>query len=196
MVSTASGQSSLTLHWWMPLVRGLIAIVFGIVLFAFPISAVAALVILFGAYAFVDGVLVIVQAFRFAHPDTGRWWWLLAQGIAGILIGVGVCLLPFAETIPLAFAVMAFVGICSGIFVVPLDALLQREGEAGVGAGSAIAIQNMFENLSMLALVSGYSAMVFLKTPVNDIAVAVGLFIALSMTTLTLTSRPSVKTAR
>jgi hypothetical protein len=38
--------------------------------------------------------------------------------------------------------------------------------------------------------------MVFLKTPVNDIAVAVGLFIALSMTTLTLTSRPSVKTAR
>jgi hypothetical protein len=56
------------------------------------------------------------------------------------------------------------------IFVVPLDALLQREGEGGVGAGSAIAIQNMFENLSMLALVSGYSAMVFLKTPVNDIA--------------------------
>jgi LPLT family lysophospholipid transporter-like MFS transporter len=115
---------------------------------------------------------------------------------AGILIGVGVCLLPLAETRPLAFAVMAFVGTCSGFFVVPLDALLQREGEAGVGAGSAIAIQNMFENLSMLVLVSGYSAVVFLKTPVNDIAVGVGLFIALSMTILTLTSRQSVKTPR
>jgi LPLT family lysophospholipid transporter-like MFS transporter len=115
---------------------------------------------------------------------------------AGILIGVGVCLLPLAKTLPLAFAIMAFVGICSGFFVVPLDALLQKEGDGGVGAGSAIAIQNLFENLSMLALVSGYTAAVFLKTPVNDIAIGVGLFITLSMTTLTLTGRQSVKTAR
>ena len=91
---------------------------------------------------------------------------------------------------------MTLVGICSGFFVVPLDALLQREGESGVGAASAIAIQNMFENLSMLALVGGYTAAVFLKTPVNDIAIGVGVFIALSMTALTLTGRHSLKTAR
>jgi LPLT family lysophospholipid transporter-like MFS transporter len=115
---------------------------------------------------------------------------------AGILIGVGVCLVPLAKTLPLAFAVMAFVGICSGFFVVPLDALLQREGEGDVGAGSAIAIQNLFENLSMLAFVSCYTVAVFLKTPVNDIAIGVGVFIMLSMTTLTLTNRQSVKTAR
>ena len=115
---------------------------------------------------------------------------------AGILIGVGVCLLPLAKTLPLAFAVMAFVGICSGFFVVPLDALLQREGNGGVGAGSAIAIQNLFENLSMLALVCAYTATVFLKAPVNDIAIGVGVFITLSMATLTLTGRQSVKTAR
>jgi len=106
---------------------------------------------------------------------------------AGILIGVGVCLLPLVSTLPLAFAVMAFVGMCSGFFVVPLDALLQREGGGSVGAGSAIAIQNMFENLSMLALVGGYSAAVFFKAPANDIAIGVGAFIALSMATLTLT---------
>jgi LPLT family lysophospholipid transporter-like MFS transporter len=115
---------------------------------------------------------------------------------AGILIGVGVCLLPLATTRPLAFSVMAFVGICSGFFVVPLDALLQREGEGSVGAGSAIAIQNMFENLSMLALVSGYTAVVFFKVPVNDIAVGVGAFIALSMATLTLARRKSKKAPR
>ena len=116
---------------------------------------------------------------------------------AGILIGVGVCLVPLAKTQPLAFAVMAFVGICSGFFVVPLDALLQREGEGDVGrGGSAIAIQNMFENLSMLAFVSGYTVAVFLKTPVNDIAIGVGVLLTLSMTTLTLTSRQSLKTAR
>jgi LPLT family lysophospholipid transporter-like MFS transporter len=115
---------------------------------------------------------------------------------AGILIGFGVCLLPLVTTRPLAFAVMAFVGMCSGFFVVPLDALLQREGGGGVGAGSAIAIQNMFENLSMLALVSGYSAAVFLKAPVNGVAVGVGAFIALSMATLTLTRPKSAKSSR
>jgi MFS transporter, LPLT family, lysophospholipid transporter len=115
---------------------------------------------------------------------------------AGILIGVGVCLLPLANTLPLAFLVMAFVGVCSGFFVVPLDALLQREGQGGVGAGSAIAIQNLFENLSMLALVCAYAVAVFLKTPVNDVAIGVGVFISLSMTILTLTSRQSAKTVR
>jgi LPLT family lysophospholipid transporter-like MFS transporter len=115
---------------------------------------------------------------------------------AGILIGFGVCLLPLVSTQPFAFVVMAFVGICSGFFVVPLDALLQREGNGGVGAGAAIAIQNMFENLSMLALVSGYSAAVFLETPVNGIAIGVGAFIALSMTALTLTRLKSAKASR
>jgi MFS transporter, LPLT family, lysophospholipid transporter len=112
---------------------------------------------------------------------------------AGILIGFGVCLLPLVTTQPLAFAVMAFVGICSGFFVVPLDALLQKQGNGGVGAGAAIAIQNMFENLSMLAMVSGYSAAVFLNTPVNAIAIGVGAFIALSMAALTLTHLKSAK---
>jgi MFS transporter, LPLT family, lysophospholipid transporter len=115
---------------------------------------------------------------------------------SGILIGFGVCLLPLVTTQPLAFAVMAFVGICSGFFVVPLDALLQKEGNGGVGAGAAIAIQNMFENLSMLAMVSGYSAAVFLKTPVNVIAIGVGAFIALSMAALTLTHLKAAKAAR
>jgi LPLT family lysophospholipid transporter-like MFS transporter len=115
---------------------------------------------------------------------------------AGILIGVGVSLVPLAKTLPLAFGVMAFVGICSGFFVVPLDALLQKEGERDVGAGSAIAIQNLFENLSMLTFVSGYAVAVFLKTPVNDITIGVGLLLTLSMTTLTLTRRQSMRTTR
>jgi LPLT family lysophospholipid transporter-like MFS transporter len=108
-----------------------------------------------------------------------------------MLIGIGVCLLPFAKTLPLAFVLMVFVGTCSGFFVVPLDALLQRQGEDGVGVGSAIAIQNFFENLSMLALVAGYTAASFMSVSVNDIAVGFGLFIALSMGALNLMRRSS-----
>jgi MFS transporter, LPLT family, lysophospholipid transporter len=112
---------------------------------------------------------------------------------AGILIGVGVCLLPLAKTLPLAFALMAFVGTCSGFFVVPLDALLQRQRLDGVGVGSAIAIQNFFENLSMLALVSSYTAATFINVPVNDTAFGLGLFIALTMGALTLARRKPAK---
>jgi MFS transporter, LPLT family, lysophospholipid transporter len=108
---------------------------------------------------------------------------------AGMLIGIGVCLLPFAKTPPLAFVLMAFVGTCSGFFVVPLDALLQRQGDDGAGVGSAIAIQNFFENLSMLALVAGYTAASYMSVSVNDIAVGFGLFIALSMGALNLMRR-------
>jgi LPLT family lysophospholipid transporter-like MFS transporter len=114
---------------------------------------------------------------------------------AGILIGVGVCLLPLITTLPLAFAAMAFVGTCSGFFVVPLDALLQRQGEDGIGVGPAIAIQNFFENFGMLALVSGYTAASFIGVPVNNVAVGVGLFIVVSMGALTLTRPKSTKAA-
>jgi LPLT family lysophospholipid transporter-like MFS transporter len=106
-----------------------------------------------------------------------------------VLIGVGVCLLPFVKNLPLAIATMVFVGTCSGFFVVPLDALLQRQGEEGVGVGSAIAIQNFFENLSMLSLVAGYTAASFLNVSVNGIAVGIGLFTALAMGALTLMRR-------
>jgi LPLT family lysophospholipid transporter-like MFS transporter len=105
---------------------------------------------------------------------------------AGVLIGVGVCLLSLVKTLPLAYVLMASVGICSGFFVVPLDALLQKQGDDAVGVGSAIAIQNFFENFSMLALVSGYSVVSFLRVPVNDIAIGFGLILALSMGALNL----------
>jgi MFS transporter, LPLT family, lysophospholipid transporter len=111
---------------------------------------------------------------------------------AGVLIGVGVCLLPLAGSLPLAYALMAFVGLCSGFFVVPLDALLQKQGKDTVGAGSAIAIQNFFENFSMLALVSGYTSAMYFKIPVNLIAVGFGLLLALSMAALTVTQRTKV----
>ena len=115
---------------------------------------------------------------------------------AGILIGVGVCLLPFAKTLAPAFVMMSFVGVCSGFFIVPLDALLQRQGEDGIGVGSAIAIQNFFENLSMLALVSGYTAVTFLRVPVNDIAVGLGLFLVVSMGLLTFANRRTTQGVR
>jgi len=106
---------------------------------------------------------------------------------AGILLGVGVCLLPLVKGLPSAFVLMAFVGICSGFLVVPLDAVLQKRGNERGGVGSAIAIQNLFENLCMLLFMSAYAGVTGAGVPVNVIALGFGLWIALSMATLTLT---------
>jgi LPLT family lysophospholipid transporter-like MFS transporter len=52
---------------------------------------------------------------------------------------------------------MAGIGLCGGLFVVPLNALLQERGHDSVGAGSALAVQNFSENLVMLLFVGAYS---------------------------------------
>jgi uncharacterized membrane protein HdeD (DUF308 family) len=113
-------------HWWAPLLRGLLSIVFGFVLFALPLSAVFTLVILFGAFAFADGVLAIVQALRFAHPNRGRWWVTILQGAAGILIGVITFFYPgiTAQTLGLLIAVWAIV---TGVFEIATAIRLRRD---------------------------------------------------------------------
>ena len=107
---------------------------------------------------------------------------------AGILLGIGISLLPLIKTLPTAFVLMAFVGACSGFLVVPLDALLQERGRKRGGVGGAIAIQNLFENLCMLVLMSAYVGVNYARVPINVVALCFGLLVALSMTALTAAS--------
>jgi LPLT family lysophospholipid transporter-like MFS transporter len=114
----------------------------------------------------------------------------------GILLGVGVCLLPLVRTLAAAYVLMAFVGACSGFLLVPLDALLQQRGNEQGGVGAAIAIQNLFENLCMLALMSAYTAMTYARVPINDIALSIGLLVAVSMTALAASQMRRLAAAR
>jgi uncharacterized membrane protein HdeD (DUF308 family) len=73
-------------HWWVPVLRGVAAIIFGIIAFAYPGLTLAVLVILFGAWVLVDGVFRVIGAIghRASDPD---WGWQLVIGILGIIIG-------------------------------------------------------------------------------------------------------------
>jgi uncharacterized membrane protein HdeD (DUF308 family) len=113
-------------HWWVPLVRGIISIAFGIVLFAYPISAVGVFVLFFGAFAFVDGVLAIVQALRFAHPSSGRWWLQLLSGVAGIIIGVVTVVYPGITALTLALFIAAW-AIVTGVFEIGAGFRLRKD---------------------------------------------------------------------
>ena len=72
-------------NWWALLIRGIAAVIFGILAFMWP--GVTAIVIgyFFGAYAFVDGVFAIVSAIRAAQAHE-RWWPFILEGIVGLAI--------------------------------------------------------------------------------------------------------------
>ena len=100
---------------------------------------------------------------------------------AGVLIGVAVCLLAGATTLPFAFAIMALIGACGGFFIVPLNALLQERGVETVGAGTAIGIQNLAENALMLLMIGGYMAAVHTGAPVRATAIVFGAGLSLAI---------------
>ena len=79
--------------WWWVLIRGVIAVVFGVITLASPVSAILALAVVFGAYALVDGVFAAVHAVR-VRRSFPKWGWLLVQGIVSVLAGLAALILP------------------------------------------------------------------------------------------------------
>lgn len=74
-------------HWWAVGLRGLVAIIFGILALVVPNITLIVLIAFFGAYALVDGLIAIYLAFR-GREINRNWGWLLVEGIVGVLIGL------------------------------------------------------------------------------------------------------------
>jgi len=73
-------------HWWVPVIRGIAAIVFGVIAFAYPGLTVAMLVLFFGAWVLVDGIFRVIGAIGHRASDK-EWGFDLIIGIVGIIIG-------------------------------------------------------------------------------------------------------------
>ena len=103
---------------------------------------------------------------------------------AGVLIGAGVCILAGTTHVPAAFVVMTLVGACGGYLIVPLNALLQESGHRSVGAGHAIAVQNLAENGAMLLMIGLYTLAVRAGMPIVHIAALFGVGLSLAIAAL------------
>jgi MFS transporter, LPLT family, lysophospholipid transporter len=108
---------------------------------------------------------------------------------AGIALGLLVCAMAWTHQLGVALVVMVLLGACGGYFVVPLNALLQERGHASVGAGHAIAVQNLAENGAMLLMIGAYSLSVRAHAPVAAIAAGLGLVLAAAISALLLLRR-------
>ena len=84
---------SLAEHWWAVALRGLFAIAFGVLTLALPTITLTALIIMFGAYALVEGTFNLVAAIRGRQDERPRWA-LLLEGIVSLAAGVVTLALP------------------------------------------------------------------------------------------------------
>lgn len=104
----------ITNNWWLYGVRGLVAVIFGILAFTQPVQALAALVLVFGAYAFVDGTFAIFAGIA-SHRYFERWWAVLLEGVTGVIIGLLTFFWPSITALVLLYIIAAWAFI-TGIF--------------------------------------------------------------------------------
>jgi uncharacterized membrane protein HdeD (DUF308 family) len=116
---------TLSRSWWMLLLRGLVAIAFGVLTFARPGITLASLVLVFGAFALADGVLGVWTALTHRHDGENRWL-LLLGGLAGIGVGVLTLFEPGITAVALLFYI-AIWAITTGVLEIVAAIRLRHE---------------------------------------------------------------------
>ena len=111
--------------WWLVLLRGIAAIVFGVLAFVWPGLTLLTLVLFYGAYALVDGIIALIAAFSGGAKPVPTWW-LVVGGVAGIVAGIATFVWPGIT----AFVLIVFIGawsIVHGIFEIVGAIKLRKE---------------------------------------------------------------------
>ena len=119
---------TLSRRWWAVALRGVAAILFGVLALVWPGITVFALVMVFGAYALVDGAFTLVAAFgdRDGGRTRGSRAWLFARGIAGILTGIIAAVWPGITALALLWLI-AFWAMVAGVFDIVAAFQLRKE---------------------------------------------------------------------
>jgi uncharacterized membrane protein HdeD (DUF308 family) len=163
--SGAAILHGLAKNWWLLLLRGIASIVFGVLAFAWPGLTVITLVIVYGAYALVDGLFSLYAAISGSNGATPRWW-LAVVGVAGVLAG----LISFAMPGLVAVWFLLLIGvwaIVSGIFEIIGALRLRKEidnewwlvlhGAISLVFGLLLLTQPLSAALAMIWVISAYA---------------------------------------
>ena len=114
----------ITSHWWVYLLRGILALAAGLLALVYPGAAILAVTLIFGAYAFIDGILAVTAAVRMNHADH-NWIWLLVEGVLGIAVGIYVVIFPGAAALVLALLLGAW-ALVTGVLAIGSAVALRR----------------------------------------------------------------------
>jgi uncharacterized membrane protein HdeD (DUF308 family) len=107
-------NASLAQRWWTIALRGVIAVLFGLIALAAPGAALLSLALLFGVYLLVEGVVGLVAALR--AGGHGRWGGLLTEAVVNIVVGLIALAMPAAAVVAFVL-LMAVWGLISGVLM-------------------------------------------------------------------------------
>ncbi len=125
-------------HWWVWAIRGVLAILFGLLTFAVPGMTFTLLVILFGIWAIVDGITHLSLAFRSAAEHKGLH---ATEGVIGLAAGLVAFFFPLTTGIVLLYIVAAWAvlaGITRILLALHLHESASREWMVGLSGGVAL----------------------------------------------------------
>ncbi|GJD47614.1 hypothetical protein OPKNFCMD_0322 [Methylobacterium crusticola] len=157
-------------NWWLIALRGVFAILFGIVALIAPIATLLTLVIFFSAYMLVDGIAEIVAAVRAAERHE-RWGYLLAAGLLNIVVGVLAFLLPGSALLAFVYLTAAWALVTGGLMIAAAFRLHNDHGRWWLGLGGALSIL-----FGLALLVSPIASLIVLTYWMGGYAIAFGVF--------------------
>ncbi len=142
-------------HWWVLLLRGIFAVLFGVLAFMVPGLTLVALVFLYGAYALIDGVTALFVGGR------AREWWMILAGVLGLVVGVLTFIFPGITAFWLLILIASW-AVVRGLFEIVAAIQLRKEltNEWMLILGGVLSI--IFGVLLFLNPAAGAMAMVWL----------------------------------
>ncbi len=167
-----SGTVEIARWWWTFIIRGLVAVTFGVLAFLAPAWGIAVLVALFGVWALVDGVTGLVGGIRSRGRDRS-WWLSILEGIVGIVAGVFAFLFPVQAAAALIFIIAAW-AIVTGVFEIVAAIRLREQikGEFWLGLAGVASI--LYGVVIYLFPAAGALSIVWL---IGSFAIAFGVFL-------------------
>jgi uncharacterized membrane protein HdeD (DUF308 family) len=137
---TAVDTAMLSRNWWAVAIRGVAAIIFGVLAFVLPGITLAAMVLLFGAYALVDGIFALIAAVR-GRDETQPWWELVIEGVLSIAAGIVTFTWPGLTTLVLFYVIGSW-AIITGVLEIVAAVRLRKEirGEVWLALSGVLSI--------------------------------------------------------
>jgi uncharacterized membrane protein HdeD (DUF308 family) len=158
----------LSRYWWVLLLRGVLAIAFGVAAYAWPGLTLATLVMFFAAFVLVDGVFDVFHALQ-TRKEHENWWVLLLEGLLGIAFGVITWTRP-GVTVTVLLLLIAFWALATGILRIIMAIRLRKEidgewwlilsGLASVLFGVMVLARPGAGALAMLWVIAAWSILV------------------------------------